>query len=139
MAVELDVPIGDLRDRHLGDGGVVEEMLDRDQHIVEHRDAHSVVGGENEVAGREAWSEGIRKDPDRPDRFGRSMAGAVQCAAPDPADRAGLASGGNDMLADTEVLDRDVTPRRPYQCTASEAWNRIRNRAGRREIGRPER
>ena len=90
---------------HLRHGNAVEQGAGRDERAVE---GEVVAGAHPEVAVGLVLGEGVGGNADRPDVFGRRVARDFDAAKTDPADRAQRAGGGDDEVAEAQVLDRDL-------------------------------
>jgi hypothetical protein len=69
-----------------------------------------MVGGQEKVAHRQAFAEGMGRDTDRQDRAGLAVPVAVDAPQPGPGDRRRPAIGGEDVVADFQGLDGDRAP-----------------------------
>ena len=106
------------------DGGAVHQLPGADQHAV-HQDR--VVGRDQQIAVRHAVGDGVAFDADRRHGLRPQMRGQIDAAMAEPRDglRDLLAiDQGNDLLARSQLLDRQFAVRRPDHRAARVAGNK---------------
>ena len=133
MAVEFEMVVFDhARAVGPGDGAVIDQFLDRDQHPGQ---IQRVAAGDVEIAMRDEFAERVAPHHDR----GGAVAvvrGDQGAAEADPADRPRRARDGAHQIADAQRLDQHLAAGRRDMRAAQHAQRRRRhrhvNRSGRR-------
>ncbi len=124
---QFHVEPGHRRRGDLCDAAAVDQILHRDQHIV---DEHRVIRRQIQVTGRQSRAERARRHPHRPHRARIGVARAIDPAAADPDHRRGRAIVRHNEIAAGQSLHRDVPVRRRDPRALGEALHRHGRRVG---------